>query len=77
MKTAISIPDDLFEEADRLARRLDKSRSELYSHAVREYVAKYSPDHVTETLDALVEKIGDDSEFAVRAAHQILEHTEW
>jgi metal-responsive CopG/Arc/MetJ family transcriptional regulator len=36
MKTAISIPDDVFAAAERLARRLKKSRSELYSRALRE-----------------------------------------
>jgi len=77
MKTAISIPDDVFAKADQLAHRLNKSRSELYSRAVREYVAKHSPDQVTETLDLLVEETGVDSDFATRAAHQTLERSEW
>ena len=37
MKTAISIPDDIFVTADRLAKRMRKSRSQLYSDAVAEY----------------------------------------
>jgi metal-responsive CopG/Arc/MetJ family transcriptional regulator len=58
MKTAISIPDDVFAEAERLARRLKKSRSELYSRAIREYIAReyiarHGSEHVTETLDRL------------------------
>jgi hypothetical protein len=41
MKTAISIPDDVFADAERLARRLKKSRSELYSRAIREYIGEH------------------------------------
>ncbi|MFL5301088.1 MAG: ribbon-helix-helix protein, CopG family, partial [Anaeromyxobacteraceae bacterium] len=51
MKTAISLPDDLFEQAERLARRLDKSRSELYREAVAEYVARHDPEAITAALD--------------------------
>ncbi len=53
MKTAVSIADDVFEGAERLARRLKRSRSELYTAAVREYVARHEPDAVTAALDAL------------------------
>lgn len=38
MKTAISVPDEIFEEAERLARQRGMSRSELYAKAVAEYV---------------------------------------
>ncbi len=77
IKTAISIPDDIFAEAEELARRLSKSRSELYSRAVREYVARHSADQVTEKLDLLVEEGRVDSSFATAAARQTLERSEW
>ncbi len=51
MKTAISLPDALFAEADRLARRLAKSRSQLYREAVEEYIARHDPEEVTRALD--------------------------
>ena len=51
MKTAISIPDDLFADAEELARELKKSRSRLYGDAVREYVARHSAESITESLD--------------------------
>ena len=51
MKTAISIPDDLFSSADRLAKRLQMSRSELYARAVAEYVAAHRSAYVRERLD--------------------------
>ena len=49
MKTAVSIPDELFTAADALAGRLGTSRSELYAAAVAELVAKHAD--VTARLD--------------------------
>ena len=78
MKTAISIPDDVFADAERLARELKQSRSQLYSRAVREYVARHSADSVTAALDAVcVEDTAADSEFASRAALRTFERSEW
>ena len=51
MKTAISIPAPVFEAAERLARRLGKSRSELYSAAIAYYLEQHRQDGVTERLN--------------------------
>ena len=78
MKTAVSIPDQVFEQAERLARRTRKSRSHVFSSALREYVARHSPDEVTEAMDRVCERVGDQGDlFVARAARQTLEHTEW
>jgi predicted transcriptional regulator len=79
MKTAISIPDDVFADADALARQLRQSRSQLYSRAVREYVARHGSDKVTAALDALCadESTGDASSFATAAARRTLQRSEW
>jgi metal-responsive CopG/Arc/MetJ family transcriptional regulator len=53
MKTAISIPDDIFASADQLAEQLGVSRSELYATAVAEFVAKHQATDVTARLDQL------------------------
>ena len=53
MKTAISIPDSLFEEAERLASMRGWSRSELYANAVTAYVNSERFSGVREKLDAL------------------------
>jgi hypothetical protein len=53
MKTAISIPDDIFASADQLADQLGVSRSELYATAVAEFVAKHQATDVTARLDQL------------------------
>jgi metal-responsive CopG/Arc/MetJ family transcriptional regulator len=79
MKTAISIPDDLFRDADRLAAELQQSRSQLYSRAVREYVVRHSEDSVTAALDAVYAVPEDESEleFLRIAARETLGQTEW
>ncbi len=53
MKTAISIPDTIFESAEKLAKRLGVSRSQLYADAVDALVEKYRYSGVTEQLDAV------------------------
>jgi metal-responsive CopG/Arc/MetJ family transcriptional regulator len=58
MKTAVSIPDDVFEQAERLARKSRKSRSEIFSAALREYVARHDPDEVTDALNRVCETLG-------------------
>jgi predicted transcriptional regulator len=78
MKTAISIPDDLFDDAERLARALKKSRSRLYGDAVREYVARHSADQVTETLDRVCADAAlSESDFTATAARRTLERSDW
>ena len=58
MKTAVSVPHDLFAQVDRLAKRSRRSRSEVYSAALREYVARHAPDEVTSGLDAVIAGLG-------------------
>jgi metal-responsive CopG/Arc/MetJ family transcriptional regulator len=79
MKTAVSVPDDLFAQADRLARRSRRSRSEVYSAALREYVARHAPDEVTVGLDAVLADVGqpEGGGFAGVAARRTLESAEW
>ncbi len=55
MKTAISIPDETFEAAERLAKRQGRSRSELYAAAVREYLKRNGHDDLTARIDAAIE----------------------
>ena len=51
MKTAISIPDPVFEAAEELAKRLGISRSQLYSVAVSSYLDNHRADEVTSALN--------------------------
>lgn len=78
MKTAVSIPDDVFEEAERLAIELQTSRSQLYSRALKEFVARHAPDRLTEAMNRVVDAVGSEvDEFSRRASRGVLEQVEW
>jgi predicted transcriptional regulator len=78
MKTAVSIPDDLFRRADELAHQLGKSRSELYREALADYVARRDPQAVTAALNAIADEVARDrAGFVNEAARQTLERSEW
>ena len=78
MKTAVSVPNEVFERAERLAKRLKVSRSELYSRALREYLARHSPDEVTQALDAVCGELGTEAdEFVREAGRRVLRATDW
>lgn len=78
MKTAISLPDEIFREAERLARRLKKSRSELYQEAVAEYVARHEPEAITEAMNHLAAQVDTRlDQFSSKAARRVLERSEW
>jgi metal-responsive CopG/Arc/MetJ family transcriptional regulator len=78
MKTAVSIPDDIFHKAEKLAKRGQRSRSEVFTAALREYVARHAPDEVTDAMNKVCEAIGDQSDAFVRAAsRRTLAKSEW
>ena len=78
MKTAISIPDEVYEGAERLARRTKKSRSRLFSDALKEYLARHAPDEVTEAMNrACAEAGGAKDAFVSSAARRILKRSQW
>jgi metal-responsive CopG/Arc/MetJ family transcriptional regulator len=56
MKTAISIPDEIYQSADQLAKKLGMSRSELYSKAVANYINAHKNEAVTKALDQIYAK---------------------
>lgn len=78
MKTAISLPDDLFMLADDIAKQHGLSRSELYATALRRYLDIHRRDNLTERInracDALDTKLPDDM---ARIARQTLLEAEW
>ena len=51
MKTAISIPDAVFESAEKLAHQLGESRSKLYTKAVKSYIERQQGSEVTKKLN--------------------------
>ncbi|HEU4382062.1 MAG TPA: hypothetical protein VFR85_01065 [Anaeromyxobacteraceae bacterium] len=78
MKTAISLPDALFRDAERLAKRLKKPRSQLYQEAVAEYLARHEPEAITETMNRLAAEVDTRlDEFTSAAARRLLGRSEW
>ncbi len=78
MKTAVSIPDDLFQGAERLARRTRKSRSRLFSDALREYITRHGGDEVTEAMNRVCAELGKtEDSFVSSVARRVLERAEW
>ena len=77
MKTAISIPDALFEAAEQFAKRMGLSRSELYAVALQEYLQAHQRDRITEQLDAVYaeEDSSLDPLFVQLQAHTVSEET--
>ena len=79
MKTAISLPDAVYRDAERYARRTGKSRSQLYAEALAEYLARHAPDEVTEAMNGVADQLGGSrsDRFVSAAARRVLEGVEW
>ncbi|MHC4884761.1 MAG: hypothetical protein ACYTGH_06720 [Planctomycetota bacterium] len=56
MKTAISIPDPIFQKAEDTAKKLGMSRSELYAKAVFRFIKDIGDDNITQRLDKVYGK---------------------
>jgi metal-responsive CopG/Arc/MetJ family transcriptional regulator len=78
MKTAVSVPDEVFEKIERLARGSRRSRSEVFSAALREYAARHAPDEVTESMNRVCDTVNDQTDtFVAAAARGVLDNSEW
>lgn len=77
MKTAISLPDEVFSSAERLAKRLKLNRSELYTRALSEFLARHSPQEITDSWNAVVADVEQDRELSTKAARAVFEQVEW
>jgi len=53
MKTAISIPDKLYNDAEITAKQLGLARSQLYAKAIREFIEHHNKEEITEKLNAV------------------------
>jgi metal-responsive CopG/Arc/MetJ family transcriptional regulator len=78
MRTAVSIPDDVYADVEALVHRLNTSRSELYATALREYLARHDADAVTAALNRVYDTPDTRPDPGVLAAAiQIHQRTEW
>lgn len=78
MRTDVSLPDDLFEQAERLAKQRNLRRDELFAEALREYVARHDSDAVTDAINRVVDQEGSAVDPSLRAvARRTFERVEW
>jgi metal-responsive CopG/Arc/MetJ family transcriptional regulator len=85
MKIAVSIPDDIFVQAEALAKRTRQSRSRLYAQAIQSYVAAHEPESLTSAINAVLDaspinqssQADDMIHVQKAAAATALAHTEW
>ncbi len=78
MKTAISIPDAVFEAAERYAKQTRRSRSQLFTEAMAEYLVRHSPDEVTQRLNETLSRLDPERDpFRKAAGDHILGKEEW
>jgi predicted transcriptional regulator len=62
MKTAISLPDALFEQMDALAAKLHINRSQLYVRALERYLKEYQDNRVTELINEYIDEHGQPTD---------------
>ncbi len=78
MKTAISLPDPIFEEAEALAQKLGMSRSELYTEALKAYLRRYNREQILSKLNEVYSQESSELD-PVMAKMQFmsLPHEDW
>ncbi|MEI6806450.1 MAG: hypothetical protein WCK49_08100 [Myxococcaceae bacterium] len=72
MKTAISLPDGLFERAEHMAHRMHVSRSNLYALALKSFLEKQQKETVTQELNSIYATENSKTDSFVQAANNIL-----
>ena len=78
MKTAISIPDSIFQAAERAAHQLKMSRSELYARAISAFLERHHFEGITAKLDKVYAKVESDTESEwLRAQAEALKQEQW
>lgn len=78
MKTAISLPDELFHEAEALASRLGLSRSGLYAAALEDFIGRQRAKRVSERLDAIYSAESSELDSSVaRAQRKVVKRSDW
>ena len=76
MKTAISIDDKIFVQAELAAKELGMTRSSLYSQAIQEFIKTHMPNAITEKYNEVYANIQSDTEMN-KVAYDLLSKVEW
>jgi len=76
MKTAISLPDPVFEEAEAIAQQLGLSRSEFYTRALQAYLKRYNRDQILLKLNEVYARESTELD-PVMARIQLMSFEDW
>jgi len=77
VKTAISLPDDTYDQATRRAAELGISRSEFFARAARSYLNQLAAQSLTEQIDEALRNAGDDSGTAAAGRRYLADQDDW
>ena len=78
MKTAVSIPDEVFERADKLAEKLNLSRSGLYAIALQSFIRAHEQASITEWINTFIEENGQPYDAAfLNGSLKDMQDVEW
>ena len=78
MKVAVSLPDPVFQAAERACQRMRVSRSRLYATAVDEFVRQHSDDDITERLNKAYARTPSKIDPAIEAASiEVIRRERW
>ena len=77
MKTAISIEDELFRQAEEAAKELGMSRSALYSQAIDEFIRNHLPSEITRKYNEVFSMTSNSDSELDRIAYDVLSKAEW
>ncbi|ASV07177.1 ChpI protein [Leptospira interrogans serovar Canicola] len=82
MKTAISIPDELFKAGEKIAKKLGIPRSQLFAKALEEFIQSHSKESVTEKLNKIYsnkskETKNNITDLSVESLRKSLKNDSW
>ena len=82
MKTAVSLPDELFRAAEKTAEQLGIPRSQLFAKALEEFISNHRKEHITERLDQVYDKIvnkagGPNQNAGLESLRELTKHDTW
>ena len=78
MKTAISVPDDVFQQVNHTAEKLGISRSELFTRAARAYLEDQAHHDIRQSYDeAFADSATSDGQFRKQVARAVFSQIEW
>jgi metal-responsive CopG/Arc/MetJ family transcriptional regulator len=69
MKTAVSIPDDVYQSIEVLTKQLGVSRSRLYTHALKNYLKELRSENITRQYDEYYKDADSSMDPTLLAAH--------